>query len=267
VRRRGPVFHRARKRPEKPALKGDVLLDDETRRRIRTAHARKLGSAILGALFMCFLVLLYLSPVFRVQNIEIVGAADADRQQIADMVQKKGNSMFTATFGGSESQIAALPQVKSVDISRHWPNTVRVTVVERQPWGTWIAGATPYVIDREGVVMPEGFPAPEGSLVIKALASPPLLAGDTVDQDAVALTAALVAELPLRMGINVSEVDWSTARGLTVTTDAGYTVVVGDSENIEYKLAVWQQIDLELGRESMIGHVLDLRFGERPSLQ
>ena len=267
MRRRGPVFHRGRKRPEKPALRGDVLLDDDTRRRIRTQHARKLGSAILGGLLMLFLVGMYFSPIFRVQQIEIVGATDADRQQIADMVQKQGNSMFTVTFGGSEAQIAALPQVKTVDISRHWPDTVRVTLVERQPWGTWIAGTTPYVIDQEGVVLPEGFPAPEGSLVIKALAAPPLVAGDSVDQDAVVLTNALVNELPVRMGINVSEVDWSTAKGLVVTTNAGYTVVVGDSENIEYKLAVWQQIDLELGRESMVGHVLDLRFGERPSLQ
>jgi cell division protein FtsQ len=175
--------------------------------------------------------------------------------------------MFTAAFGGAESRIAQLPQVKSVDISRDWPNTVRVTVVERQPWGTWVAGSTPYVIDQEGVVMPEGFAAPEGSLVIQALASRPLAAGEHVDQDAIALTMSLIQEVPVRMGMNLAEVNWTGEKGLTLTTDAGYTVVVGGSENINYKLAVWQQIDFEMGRESMIGHVLDLRFGTRPSLR
>lgn len=264
--RRGPVFHRGRRTPVR-AHKADVLLDDETRRRIRREHARKLGSAILGALFMLMLVAVYFSPILRVQKIEVIGATDADRGQIAGYVHSMGSSMLTARFGGAERRISALPQVKSVQIERAWPQTVRVTVVERQPWGTWIAGSTPYVIDEEGVVMPEGFAAPEGSLVIHALAAPPLAAGDNVDQDAISLTRSLVAELPLRMGISVAEVDWTEAKGLTLTTDAGYTVVVGDSENIEYKLAVWQQIDAELGRESMIGHVLDLRFGERPSLQ
>jgi hypothetical protein len=57
------------------------------------------------------------------------------------------------------------------------------------------------------------------------------------------------------------------ASGLTVQTDAGHRVVIGDSENVEYKLAVWGQIEAELGREAMGGHVLDLRFGDRPSLQ
>lgn len=267
MRRRGPVFHRSRKRPSSQPHRGEVLLDDETRRQIRKAHARRLTSGILGAIFMLFLVALYFSPVFRVQNIEVVGATDTDRQQIADLVGSEDKSMFIATFGGAESRIAQLTQVKSVEITREWPNTVRVTVVERQSWGTWVAGSTPYVIDQEGVVMPEGFGAPEGSLVIQALASRPLAAGDHVDQDAIALTMALVQQVPGRMGLNVAEITWTGEKGLTLTTDAGYTVVVGGSENIDYKLAVWQEIDLELGREGMIGHVLDLRFGTRPSLQ
>ena len=267
MRRRGPVFHRGRKRSASQPLRGDVLMDDATRRHIRRTHARKLASGIMGGILMLLLVGLYFSPIFRVQTIEVVGATDGDRQQIADLVGNEGKSMFVATFGGAEERIAQLPQVKSVEISREWPQTVRVTVVERQPWGTWVAGSTPYVIDQEGVVMPAGFAAPEGSLTIRALAAPPLAAGDVVDEDAIELTMALLAQVPPRMGLNVAEVTWSGEKGLTLTTDAGYTVVVGGSENIDYKLAVWQQIDLEIGRESMIGHVLDLRFGTRPSLQ
>jgi hypothetical protein len=92
-------------------------------------------------------------------------------------------------------------------------------------------------------------------------------AGDHVDPDAIALTQSLIQQVPPRLQMNVSEVDWSEDKGLTVTVDAGYTVVVGDSENMDYKLAVWQQIDTEFGRDSMSGHVLDLRFGERPAFQ
>jgi cell division protein FtsQ len=266
VPRRGPVFHRTARRPVQP-LKGDVLLDDETRRRIRKAHARKLASAILGAMFALVLVGLYFSPFLRVQNVEVVGASDTDRQQITDLVHSKGSSMLTATFGGAEDRISALPQIKTVQIDRSWPNTVTVTVSERQPWGTWIAGTTPYVIDDEGVVLPEGSAAPDGALVVHALAAPPMSAGDHVDPDAIALTQSLIQQVPPRLQMNVSEVDWSEDKGLTVTVDAGYTVVVGDSENMDYKLAVWQQIDTEFGRDSMSGHVLDLRFGERPAFQ
>jgi cell division protein FtsQ len=175
--------------------------------------------------------------------------------------------MLTVGFGGAEDRIAEMPQNKSVHIDRSWPDTVRVTIVERLPWGTWVAGSTPYVIDDEGVVLPVGYAAPEGSLVIRALASPPLAAGDRVDRDAVALTKVIVEQAPGRLALTITEVDWSEAEGLTVVTDAGYTVVIGDSENMDFKFAVWQQIESELGRDSMSGHVLDLRFGERPSFQ
>jgi cell division protein FtsQ len=261
----GPIFRRGVQRA--PALKGEVLMDDETRRRLRRAHARKLVSMFFGAMTIAALIGLYFSPFFRVQNIEVTGASDAYRQQIADLVHSKGSSMLTVRFGGAEDRIAEMPQIKSVQIDRSWPDTVRVTVVERLPWGTWIAGSSAYVIDDEGVVLPAGYAAPEGSLVIHALASPPLSAGDRVDRDAVALTKAVVEQAPGRLALTITEVDWSEAEGLTVVTDAGYTVVIGDSENMDFKFAVWQQIESELGRDSMSGHVLDLRFGERPSFQ
>jgi len=264
-RSHGPIFRRGVRRS--PALRGEVLMDDETRRRVRRAHAKKLVSIIFGVMFGLVLVGLYFSPFFRVQNVNVVGATDADVGQIADLVHSKGSSMLTANFAGAEARIGSLPQVKSVQIERHWPDSITVTVSERQPWGTWIAGSTAYVIDDEGIVLPPGTAAPDGSLTIHAVAAPALTAGDHVAQDAVDLSKALVAEVPPKLQLNITEVDWSEASGLTLKTDAGYTVVIGDSDNMEYKLAVWQQIDSELGRDSMSGHVLDLRFGERPSFQ
>ena len=33
--------------------------------------------------------------------------------------------------------------------------------------------------------------------------------------------------------------EYTPQQGLAITTDAGYRVVVGDSQNFDYKLAVW----------------------------
>ncbi len=51
-----------------------------------------------------------------------------------------------------------------------------------------------------------------------------------------------------------------------MTTNARYSVVVGESQNVDYKLAVWRAVEEEVGREEMAGQVLDLRFGDRPAL-
>ncbi len=52
-----------------------------------------------------------------------------------------------------------------------------------------------------------------------------------------------------------------------MVTDANYRVVMGDSQNVEYKLAVWKTVEEDIGRGAMAGHVLDLRFRDRPSFQ
>jgi cell division septal protein FtsQ len=129
-----------------------------------------------------------------------------------------------------------------------------------------VVNGAPYVIDDEGIVMAGA--APEGAPHITAVSSvsPPDI-GDRVDRDAVRLTQELLAQVPGLLALNIAAIEWSNASGLTVHTDAGYRVVIGDSENVEYKLAVWGRVEAELGREAMNGHVLDLRFGDRPSLQ
>ena len=53
----------------------------------------------------------------------------------------------------AEEQIGYLPLVNEVRIERHWPQTVKIFVSERQPWGYWQVADTRYVIDSEGVVL------------------------------------------------------------------------------------------------------------------
>ena len=106
-----------------------------------------------------------------------------------------------------------------------------------------------------------------GIIIHSPVTDRPLVPGDHIDTDALTPTHTLVEQVPVQLGVNITQVDWSNDKGVTVTTDAGYTVVFGDNNNMEYKLAVWHGIETEFGRESMSGHVLDLRYGQRPSYQ
>jgi cell division protein FtsQ len=244
-----------------------VLIDDETRRRIGRRRARRALTIVAMLASVAALVGLYFSPLLRVHEVEVSGAAALNPAEIADLADAEGQSMLSADFAGAEARIRELPLVKDVQIERRWPQTLRVIVTERAPWGVWVSGGQAYVIDEDGVVLPGVTPA-DGAPVIHVLDGTATWApGDRVDSDAVRLTRALLEQVPVRLALSVVTVEWSTARGLVLTTDAGYRVVIGDSENMEYKLAVWQQIEADLGREAMNGHVLDLRFGDRPSFQ
>ncbi len=201
------------------------------------------------------------------QEVEVLGASSVDPAEVRQLAAFDGDSMFRLDMGSAEERVAYLPLVQSVQIERRWPQTVRIRITERAPWGYWQVGADRYAIDVEGVVLTAAA-APDGAPVITDLGNPVrLVPGDHVDLDAVRLTQALAQRVPETLQLNIAALEYSPSTGLTLMTDAGYRVVVGDSQNMDYKLAVWQTIEAELGREEMAGHVLDLRFGDRPSFQ
>ncbi|HEY8767079.1 MAG TPA: FtsQ-type POTRA domain-containing protein [Dehalococcoidia bacterium] len=264
--KRGPSFRQRRGQGVPKALRGEMLLDDYDQRQLRRRKERRMiGIGVLICL-VAAVIGLYISPILRVQHVEVTGTSALNPEDVATLADIHGNSMVSSSFAGAEARVAALPQVRSVQIQRHWPDTIKIAVTERAPWATWTAGATPYTIDETGVVL--ATTAADAGPIIHAPASAALLQpGDHVDADALALTHSLVEQVPTQLGVNLTEIDWSTNSGVTVTTDVGYKVVFGDSANMQYKLAVWQGVETEFGRDSMAGHVLDLRFGERPSFQ
>jgi cell division protein FtsQ len=260
--RPGPTFEH---RPSRP-LRGQVLLDDETRRRIGRARIRRLGIVCAFVGLIGATVAVYFSPIVRVHDVKVEGASEATTAEIEGIVDLDGESMLTVSFSEAHRQIAGIPSVKAVRFEREWPQTVKVVVTERAPWGVWMLGETPYVIDDEGVVL-SGVAAPDGAPVIRVPASDGILgAGDRVDYDAVALTREMLINVPAKLGLNIAIIEWTSASGLKLTTDAGYRVIIGDSENWDYKLAVWQELEEQIGREEMNGQILDLRFGDRPAI-
>lgn len=262
-KRRGSPFSR---KGTAKAVRGEVLLDDRTRRRLSRIRWRRIGALLAIAGVIAGVVALYFSPALRVQEIEVGGAATVSAADIEAAAGLNGASLLTADLSAAEWRVEDLPMVKTATITRAWPQTVRIAIVERTPWAVWQAGSRAYTVDEDGVVLVGD--APDGAPVISVLgADVGLEPGQIVDQGAVALARSLAERVPAELALNVATFEWSGDRGLTITTDSGYSVVLGDSQDMEYKLAVWREIEANLGRENMTGHVLDLRFGDRPSFQ
>lgn len=259
---RPPVFRAGRR-----SLHGRVLVDERTERRLRRMRWRRVGMTVLVLAILAALIGLYQSPALRVQQVVVEGASVTDADRVRQLAAFEGDSMLRLDVAAAEGRIRYLPMVAAVRISRRWPQTVRIEISERVSWGYWQSGDNLYPIDLDGVVL-EGVQPPEGAPVIKD-AGPPtrLVPGDRTDPDAARLAQALLQEVPSRLALNVASVEYSLNTGLVVAADAGYRVVIGDSQNMEYKLAVWKAIETQLGRENMVGHVLDLRFGDRPAFQ
>jgi len=254
-------------RKRRRALKGHVLPDEKTERRRRRLRWRRLLiagcllAAVAGAL------LLYRSPLLRVDEVEVVGTKYVAAEQIREIAGLDGESMFSVPLSEAEERIVALPLVKGAKARLAWPNKVRIEVVEREPWGYWDLAGTAYAIDTDGVVLSGVEPA-KGTPVIHDTGAPAVLSvGDRVDTDAVRLAQVLLSFVPQQLSLNVIRFEYTPEHGLSLVTDADYRVVMGDSQNIEYKMAVWKTVEEDIGRGAMAGHVLDLRFRDHPSFE
>lgn len=251
-------------------LHGEMLLDAEQTakrdRRERRIRWWRIGVAFGFAGLVAGMIGLYLSPVLRVDQVEVSGNSVVSAEEVLEMLDLEGDSMLQVDTAAIERQVSALPMVYRVSADRQFPGTVKIEITERSPWGYWKAAGGVYPIDVEGVVL-SGVTPPEGATTIEdTAATEPLSAGDEVDADAVFLAQVLLDRLPETVSPTVGAIEYSSEVGLSVQTSAGYRVVIGDSQNFDYKLAVWKALEEQLGPEGMAGHVLDLRFGDRPAL-
>ncbi len=209
----------------------------------------------------------YLSPVFRVQTTEVVAPEQFDPVHLAELADLKGQSMFTAPIADVDAHLEAIPEISDVKVERRWPQTVRIVVAERVPWGYWQVGDISYVIDLEGVIISKGASIGAAPAIIQTDGDPNLNPGARLDADTVAAAVRLIEAVPESFDSSIIYFEYSRAEGLSIVMDIGYSVVIGDGHDLDYKLSVWQAVEEELGRERLQGQTLDLRFGDKPSLR
>lgn len=133
----------------------------------RAARRRRLGRntaialAALAPLLLLAWVLLA-SPLLAVRSVAVSGTTRLTPAQVraaADVVH--GTPLARVDTGAVVRRVEALRQVAHVRVSRGWPSTLRLTVVERKP----VAG----VVDAKGVTLVD----PDGVLFAPAPALPP----------------------------------------------------------------------------------------------
>ncbi len=212
------------------------------------------ASVTYGALRSSFLTV----QEVRVEGTEILEPADL----IAES-GLMGESMLHLPKGEARARLLEDPQLRSVSISRSWPNGLVFKVEERSPVAFWSINGLDYVVDIDGVVLSAGVP-PGLSPRILELGSEPLLGpGDRVHPDAVALALHVSQESLTLSGHAVAELTYREGIGVTVVFTNGLNVTFGDLRSYEYKLAVLSKLLDDLSAQGIVPSQVDLRFGTR----
>jgi cell division protein FtsQ len=92
---------------------------------------------------------------FRVTDIRVEGRATTDRATILEALNARpGTPMLAVDPVRAKQRLESLPWVRSAVIERRFPDTIYVSLVEREPLALWQHGGKLDLIDRTGAVIP-----------------------------------------------------------------------------------------------------------------
>jgi cell division protein FtsQ len=186
---------------------------------------------------------------FAVENVKITGQSETNEVDVLQALDiGTYPSLLTLDLEAAQARIEALPWVKQASLRKLFPDTVEISIAERDPYATWQHDGLVSLIDRDGKVIAADTGDRYASLprVVGAGAAP-----KAADYAAlIASQPAIAAEA--RAGILVSGERW------TVILDNG-TQLMLPSENPAGALATVAALDRDQHLLSREISSLDLR--------
>jgi cell division protein FtsQ len=218
--------------PENTSEPGPWRLVHVVRRKLPNRRLRWIAIGVLAVLVAAF-VIVWTTPLFEVKRIEVTGTAVLTPDEVAALGQDAvGGPVLGADLDAIATAVAALAPVKSVDVTRAWPDAVSVAVTEREPYmAVPVGDETFLMVDSEGVVFDETDTAP-GSIWRVELADP------GPDDLATVETLTVLQALPADLADEVEHVESPSPAGVTLYLEDGRTLRWGDGSQSEQKAEV-----------------------------
>jgi cell division protein FtsQ len=188
-----------------------------------------------------------------IQKIEITGQSETSE---VDIIHALGMgefpSLVTFDADAGRAQVATLPWIRQVTIKKLYPDTLRVAVVERQPFAIWQHDDKLALVDRDGTVITGAIGAEYARL--------PFVVGDGAAPRA-AEYAELIAGVPslrprIHAGVLVAGRRWN------VVLDNGVQLLLPEQDPAGALVAV-AALDAENGLLSRAIAAVDLRLADK----
>jgi cell division protein FtsQ len=170
--------------------------------------------------------------VFGVRTVVVHGeSAVSARTVLAAAAVPTGTPLARLDVGGICARIGAIPGIQHARVSRSWPSTVRIDVLERRPLAVLPRGAALWLVDIDGVLFQQVRSAPAGLPRLVVAGPDP---GSTASRAALTVLAAL----PARVRRVVQVVEAPSPGSVTLDLRDGRTVIWGGVEQSATKARV-----------------------------
>jgi cell division protein FtsQ len=221
-------------------------------RRIEVARGqgrRRLRWIVLGMAVVALVagaIALTQSPVLDVDRVTVKGADRTEQAEArAASGIARGSAMVGIDVSAAERRLEALPWVESATVTRSWPGTVQIALVERTPLAIVGTGSVAVEVDRDGRVLGpaaggDGLPVVAG----QAAAAGDELAGPQRQ------ALATLADLPKDLRADVAAAR-ATSAGIGFTLSDGIEVSWGDRSQPSAKADALQVLLEQAGRDTI----------------
>lgn len=206
--------------------------------------SKKTGAIAVGAVFLVALVaaaVVWLFPIFKVTSFEVEGnehVAAEDAEQASGVAA--GSNLVRLNAREAAHGVASLPWVESARVSRAFPSTVHISVVEHEAVAYVEDGGRTVLVDDKGKEFVEDTPPKEAIQLTGRTES-----GSPEMQAAVDAVSALPAEVRTR----VKTLDIEDTYSLTFVTEDEKTIFWGAAEDNANKAIAFEDV-LQLEGES-----------------
>lgn len=207
---------------------------DFARRRWRQRLRRLrpfLYAALVAALVGTGVWLVFFSSVMTVREVTVEGNTTLSSVRIEKVARAPiGRQLARVDLAAIRARLETIPAVRSVEVSRSWPDTVAITVTERVPVAVVDRGAGLQGVDEEGVLFGTHAIRPEGLPLVQT--------APDVKTEALAEAARVVTSLRSDVAARVDRVEVETVDRIRLRLAGGRTVMWGSAENSAEKAAV-----------------------------
>jgi cell division protein FtsQ len=177
---------------------------------------------------------LWAGPLLSVRTIRVDGAGSLAAEQVLEAAGiAEGTPLLRVDVSAAAARVARLPQVADVQVTRGWPSSVVITVVERTPLVVVEEAGRRTLVDAEGVLFDTITGEPPAGVVPLEVADP---GPEDPSTDA---GLAAVAALPQELRKQVARVTAThDGRDVRLRLTDGTEVLWGDSSESGRKAAV-----------------------------
>lgn len=197
-----------------------------------------------------------ISPRFSIRDIQVQGSSLLHADDVIRLSGARGHSIWLIDTKQIMANISESAYVEQVSTTLSLPDRLTIMIQERKPEVRWKSGNQLLLVDANGRVLgPDTSTILTDTLVIDDRSGQVLNPNDQIDPHALELGRTLSLRLPTELRLTPVNIAWGSDTGIVVDLGGGRTVVFGQPDHLDRKLAVLAK----LNTDSVVFTYLDLR--------